>query len=287
MLFLKKAVAKKEEKVSLVNLLDSKLAGFETARSHKTVHISMLSRDDGFCAREYALLDATGKKRKDEYVAMPRRVAYDTGNALSHLVRNRWLRDDVVGDWKCLVCKNGVAFSKRPKTHCLNCKSKLWDYSEPTFIDPATKATGSIDFFIDLQHGKHYLVEVKTMDKDEFAELAGPYAEHRIRTQLYLRLVERSHSPHAAKIDTSLGLVLYISKGYGKKVNDKITPFKEFLVRADTATADAKFAAGEALQIFRNGGPMPEGICPNSFGKRAKVCPVIQECWSGKYPAGK
>src|SRR3954470_17847659 len=102
MIFIKTALAKKAAGASLIQLLDSRMAKPEPARSHKIVHISMLTRKEGFCAREFALLDATKRKLKDEFIGTPTRAAFDTGNALASLVRNRWLEHDVVGDWECL-----------------------------------------------------------------------------------------------------------------------------------------------------------------------------------------
>jgi hypothetical protein len=287
MLFLKTSLGDKLKRASITELLSQRLSGPEPARSHKVVHVSMLTREDGFCPREFALLDACGQSLPHEYVSMPRRVAFDTGNALADLVRNKWLADDVVGDWVCALCKSVSRFCKRPKAPCQICKANRWLYSEPRFVDPASNVVGSIDLFIDVGLGKHSLVEVKTIDKDAFSDLAGPYAEHRIRTQVYLRLIERSGSPYADRINTEYGIVLYISKGYGKKVGGVITPFKEFTVQADPEAADKMFESGEALFQFRAGGPMPEGICPNSFVRRAKSCPVIKQCFSGQYPAGK
>lgn len=285
--FIKKAVDQKMEKQSLIDLLDKRLAHYEEARSHKVIHISDLSRDIAFCPREFALLDITGKKPKGQFISTALQVTFDNGNALSDMCRNSWLKDDVVGNWKCLYCKAAVEFSKRPKTKCMNCNANLWKYEEFRFENPFNGASGSIDFFMDFgMGGKHVLVEVKTMSKDMFKELKAPLAEHRIRTQLYLLHMSKMVGKHADKIDLSRGIVLYISKGFGAKNEDfggKVVPFKEFSVARDDNAVGYLYGRADAVQLFRKTGKMPVGICTSAMDKRAKSCAVAPECFSGKY----
>lgn len=288
MLFIQKILNKKQEDLSLVKLVDERLAGFQEQRTHKNVHISDLSKPAGFCPREFALLDVTHKKPKGQYVSSALQVAFDNGNALSDLCRNKWLEFDVVGHWKCLHCKKLVEFSKKPKTAC-KCGARLWKYEEVCIINPHNGVTGSIDFLIDFGIGKHSMVECKSMSRDMFDDLKAPLAEHRIRTQLYMLHWASVAGPHAGKVDTERAIVLYISKGFGTKNEElkKVVPFKEFWIERNDAAVLSLYQQADPLYLFRkNNGPMPSGICPNSFHNRAKSCPVAMECWSGKYPAG-
>ena len=288
MLFISKILGKKQEDLSLIRMIDERLAGVEDQRTHKVVHISDLSRNDGFCAREFALLDVTHKKPKGKYISSALRVAFDNGNALSDLCRNKWLKDDVVGDWKCGHCKQMVQFSKKPKVAC-KCGARLWQYNEVCIINPHNGATGSIDFLIDFGLGKHTMIECKSMARDMFDDLKAPLSEHRIRTQLYLLHWSQVAGPHAGKVDTERAIVLYISKGFGTKNEDfggKVLPFKEYWVERDDAAVMPLYKQADALHAFRKDGPMPEGICATSFCQRAKGCNVAQECWSGSFPAG-
>lgn len=288
MIFITKAINKKLENQSLVELIDKRIAGFEKARSHKVVHISDLSRDTGFCAREFALLDVTGKEARGQYISTALRVAFDNGSALHDLCRNKWLQNDVVGNWKCVYCKTVIEFAKKPKSDCHKCGARLWKYEEFFFANPENGASGSIDFFIDFESSKHVMVEAKSIDKDEFKELKAPLAEHRTRTQLYLLHLSRLKGPIANKIDLSRGIVLYISKGFGAKsdATGKVTPFKEFSVPRDDDAVKHLYGRADAVHLFRKQGKMPQGVCSNSFDKRAKMCPVAIECFSGKFPAG-
>jgi len=289
--FLKKLQDDHLSQRSLIELLDKRLAGPEAARSHKEVHVSTVTDDElGFCSRQYALLDVLEQKLPPKYINAATRVAFDNGTALHDLCRNKWLRHDVIGMWKCRQCKDVRHFSKLPPlktdggTH-----SHEWEYHEEEFVDPATKITGSIDFFVDLGNGKLTVVECKSIDKDQFATLAGPMAKHRIRTQMYLTLIERTATKAIKdQIDLSHGRILYISKGFGKKHIEfqKVLPLKEFSVSRNDEAVDKYFAMGQVLHDFRKGGGLPPLTCGSHQDKRAKECGVCKACFSGKYPAG-
>jgi len=270
-------------------LLDKRLSYFEEARSHASIHISDLTAEQGFCPREVALCDTLKVQRKGRFVNAALRVAFDNGLALHDLCRNKWLEDDIVGSWVCTYCSNRHHFTKKPKTKCTKCGGKHWQYHEEEFIDPETKVTGSIDFFVDLGNGKFTMVEVKSMSKDQFKELQAPLAEHRIRTTLYLELLRRSDRPEAKHVNTEYGFVLYISKGYGAKLESfggRVTPFRDFVVRANTTDAQSYFDKGKVVRMFREKRLMPAGICPTMMSPRVKKCSVAQACWGGSYPVG-
>ena len=287
--FLKKLKDDHLSQRSLIELLDKRLSGPEPARSHKEVHVSTVTDDElGFCPRQYALLDLLEKKLPPKYINAALRVAFDNGTALHDLCRNKWLRDDVIGCWKCRHCKDTRHFSKLPPLKSDTCTHE-WLYHEETFVDPHTDVTGSIDFFVDLGNDKLTPVEVKSIDKDQFGVLAGPMAKHRIRTQMYLTLIERAAPKKVQdQIDLSHGRILYISKGFGKKHIEfqKVLPLKEFVITRNDEAVTKYFDLAKQLYAFRHGGPLPKLICSTHQDKRAKECSVCRECFSGKYPAG-
>jgi hypothetical protein len=289
MLFLKKTLeSKKQRAKGIVSLLDSKLSGFKPSRSYREIHVSMLTDGAGFCPREVALLQLVGKQRKGKYISTALQVAFDNGAALHDLTRNVWLRDEVVGCWHCPGCGVQVGFSKRPKGRCPKCLRAMWEYREEVFIDPATKVSGSIDFFLDLGEGKLVMCETKSIGKDDFKALRAPLAEHRVRTQTYLTLIARSGRPEVGRIELGYARVLYISKGYGAKdeVHGKVIPFREFVVDRNDDVGGAMLAKASPVLEFREGGLIPQGICPTAYTHRAKGCAVVAECFSGKFPAG-
>jgi len=279
--FISKALQSTIHQKSVVALLEKRISGFKARRKYSNIHMSMLTDIEyPFCAREVALLEKHKVERKERWTPAAMQIAFDHGNALADLVRNVWLREDVVGKWRCKACRHHTAFGKVPTDKC-GCGADLWEYTEEEFVDPETKTTGSIDFFVDLGTGKHVSVECKSIDKDQFIDLKAPLAEHRVRTVAYLSLIARSKKSIVGRLDTSHARVLYVSKGYGKKHDElgTVLPFKEYIVtRNDDATAPY-FEAALAVRKWREIRQMPERICVLPTDKRAKKCQMKKECF--------
>jgi len=291
--FLKRLTDDHLSQRSLVELLNTRLAGRREKRSHKIVHVSTVTDSDlGFCPRQFALLDLLEQKLPAEYINAATQVAFDNGSALHDLCRNKWLRHDVIGMWQCAECGEKRHFSKLPTTVDAGNKNHhhVWEYHEEVFVDHETGVSGSIDFFVDLGNKKITPVEAKSIDKDQFAKLAGPMAKHRIRSQMYLALIDRVATKEVKEqIDLTHARILYISKGFGKKSPDMgkvILPFREFSIQRNDVAVAPYFELARQLHLRRKGGPMPKVICVNHLDRRAQPCPVAKACFSGKYPAG-
>jgi hypothetical protein len=283
--FLLNAVGKAfGHKETLVDLLRASLARVEMPRPYSIIHASDLT-SDGFCPRAVALLELLGKERKPRYVNAALAATYDVGHMTADLVRTRWLRGRVVGDWYCDSCGLFKSFQRAPDPVESMVHVHAWRYKEVKFWSPEYKFEGSLDAIVDLGGPKLVACELKIIDKDEYRKLAAPYAEHRLRTNLYLRLVEYSDHPHRGEVDTSRGKVLYVMRGFGLKNGDvnEVLPFREFDVYRDDADTDRLVAESEAIDVFRQTGVVPVGKCDVSYCPRAKVCPVVTECFSGKF----
>lgn len=286
---LKKFLKDKKE-VRIKDLLNSAIGGFETARSAAKLHASMLTNTEKeYCPREAALLLTLKKKSKDQFIGVPMRTTFDEGNDKQWRLNNDWLRDRMVGDWACTSCGATKKFCKAPKGVCdkqgIRCN---WEYQEVRFDHPVTMATGGLDALVDVGLTKLRLVECKIMDKDMFRELKAPLAEHRTRTQLYLRLIEESTGPMKEHVDTERATILYILRGFGLKDEDgDISPFREYLVERDDSVTETPIGKAHALTHFRvwPDKGFPGGVCSDTFCKRAKSCSVSAECFSGQYPA--
>lgn len=280
-------------KISIRKVLHDNMGGWREARDPAILHASDLTRDKEFCPREFALMDATGKKPKDEYINTALAMAFDVGEAVHELVRNKWLGDSAVGHWTCAKCGMKQFFAKRPIGHACGAGGKCdWRYHEVKFT--AHGVSGSIDAIVDVGLPKHRIVEIKTIKAEDFKTLLAPQPEHRWRTNLYLRLIDQSDSPYKDRIDTDTAHILYVSKGFGNKdlslaehgIKDTLTPFKEFTVKRNDDQTDKLIAQARHLHAYRQGGPMPGGICSTVMCKRAQGCNMVAECWSGKYQAG-
>lgn len=288
----------KTNDISIKTMLHERIPGFEDARSNKIIHASQTTRlEQEFCPREIVLLDISKKKGKRTFVGTSQRITYDLGRALQNMFNNEWLHDVMFGCWRCVSCGTEVKDCSKPKGHCG--KSGVicnWDYDESRFVDPESGIGGGIDALIKTKSPKLRLTEVKTIDKDYFKDLKAPMAEHRLRTNLYMRLVDLDGRAITKKVNTKIAHVLYICKGFGIKDTDitqhktvkdnAFSPFKEYTVQRDDSETDELLDKAKLVTQHRKGtGGMPCGVCKSSFDKRAKSCPVIKECWSGQFPS--
>lgn len=289
---------KAEKAVSVKNLIHSRVAGYEKPRSHSTLHASDLMKDKEFCPREHAFLHLGAAKKKAEFISTALRITFDLGRFYETQIRDVYLRDIVVGYWACGICGHQHhTFGKEPKIKCSKCGwGHQWQYQEPRFISPSTGISGGIDLLIDVGEPKLRLIEVKSMDKDEFKKLAAPLAEHKFRTALYLRLADEDSGPESQRVNTKVAHIIYVSKSFGFKDTDlkadgikdaAFSPFKEFEIVRDDAMSEVSYAKAKAFKAWQDNekGGLPCGVCPNGLSKRAQGCTAVTACWSGSYPA--
>jgi len=283
--------------VSVKTLIHQRVPGMEPPRSTHTIHASDLTNEDKeFCPRAIILMDIAKKKGRATFIGTSLRLTYDLGRRLQDDFNNVWLSDVMHGNWLCISCKGFKTDCTKPMGHCgktgITCN---WMYREPRFMDGESGLDGGIDGVVDVGESKLRMVETKTIEKDGFGALKAPLSEHRLRTNLYLRLIALDGRDFAKKINTQVGHLLYICKGFGKKDEEIVkkkgvrdaafSPFKEYKIKRDDSATDLLIAKARAVTVGRKSGGVPCGICKTSMEKRAKICPVIKECWSGKYPA--
>jgi hypothetical protein len=270
---------------------------YEPARPIKRLHASDITNPDRkFCAREYQLLDVTGEEKKGMFIGTSLRYTFDLGELLHEEFRNRWARAIAVGDWKCRRCKHVVTFCKHPGA-CSTCGHQDWHYQELRFKSKSSGISGGIDVLLHLPGEKKYrIVELKSIDKDQFKVLKAPKAEHRKRTNLYMRLVEEYGGLAAKMINLKEASVLYMVKGFG--ISDHglkgqgfkdapFTPFKEYHVKRDDAlTQDGCDEAIKVIEFREQGGCFSGRVCIDIYDKRVTECAVSKQCFGDKYKEG-
>jgi hypothetical protein len=267
--------------LSVKSLLLSRVGGPEDRRSVGELHASELTNQDPeFCPREVALLRALGMTRPDFHVPHALRVTFDEGRDKQWRINNEYLRPYMVGAWECVRCGDYRPWGKAPPIeNCDSVRGHLWEYVEPVFKHPSG-FTGSIDGVVRFTSARLRPIEVKIMKGDDYEKLKAPLAEHRVRTQLYLRLIAESVDQYTAEIDASAAHVIYIMRGHGKKDEaGVITPFKEYVVPRNDKAVERYVRMAYAV-----GKGMPSGICASALCKRAEKCAVAKECFSGKHP---
>lgn len=291
-----------KKQVSIKNMIHKELAGWEKARPHGTIHASELFKDMEFCPREWAFLDLGLAKKKDSFLGTAMKITFDHGRDMENRLRNEWIRDYMVGYWECNVCGHlHPTFGKAPKIKCPKCGwGNKWRYHEVRVLDPKSGVSGGIDGFVDVGESKLRLLEIKSMDKDMHKALKAPLADHKVRTSLYLKLVELAHEEYTDRINTQESTVLYVSKSYGFKddtlaasgIKDSpFSPFKEYPVGRNDGLHKLELSKATALTKWRalndsGGSPgLPCGVCTNGLSKRAQQCSSIAPCFSGGFPS--
>jgi rubrerythrin len=275
-------------------LLHQHLNGAEPARPLKRIHASELTKEAGFCPRYYALHDVTKKKPKDRWLTTSENVTFRMGRDLQDAVVH-WFADmgKAIAHWQCLGCGHMHQFTLRPHK-CEICGSKSFKPDEVRFESAISGASCGIDMLVNLGEPKLRPVEIKTMEKDQFKELKAPLAEHKQRTNLYLRIIDESEQHWSNLVNTQKATVLYVSKsGYGCSdpglakwgLSEKFSPFKEWDITRDDKLTEEPTRRSLIVKNFREkliG--MPCGICTTSMSKRAIGCEFKKDCWSGDYP---
>lgn len=271
-------------------LLHAHVGGYELPRPKRTIHASELTKQEvEFCPRKYRLLDEYDAKERSAHVDTAMATTYHEGRDKQARFNNEWLRDRMVGDWKCTSCGKVEKFTTAPKG-CSNKDVKcLWVYEEVRIEDPVAGHSGGLDGLVIIKAGeKLRLVEVKIMDKDMFKKLEAPLAEHKVRTQLYLRTIAKSKQAWAKQIDTEEASVLYIMRGFGiKDESGDFSPFKEYAVRRDHKGVAEYAARAHAVTLSRREPERgyPCGVCKTMMTDQARACPVAKQCFGAKHPA--
>ena len=294
MQFLKKVKDASAPERSIKYLLHSHLNGPEKARPLSRMHASELTKPEGLCPRMYALADVTKIKPKDGWLTTSQEVTFHMGRVLQDSVVN-WFADmgRAVCHWKCVACGHLQEFTKRP-LKCATCGVSKFQPIEVRFESAVNGASCGVDMLLSLGENKLRPVELKTMDKDEFRLLMAPLAEHKWRTNLYLRIISESAHSWSNLVNTDKATIFYISKGgYGCAdpqlkawgIKEQYSPFKEFDIGRDDAQTDELAKRAKVVKDFRDGKVgMPCGLCPTALAKRAISCSLKGACFSGDHP---
>lgn len=271
-------------KESIIAVLKKNLGGYETGRSREQLHASDITSSE-FCPRQWAFLDLKAVKAEEKWIPTALRVTFDMGLAAETLFVEEWAGSHAVGNWKCRKCGDQRTMVPKPIGFCKDGTKHWWEYVQIIVEAPEYGLTGSIDCLFDVDTPKLMVTEIKTMNPVEFEKIIVPLPEHRLRTNLYLKLIAESNHPYKDKFNLLEARVVYISRGYGKMNTtwDEILPFKEHIVMRDDAALVPFLQRAKALKMFRDEKGMPSGICSTALDKIAKKCNCCTYCFSGKF----
>ena len=293
MKFLAKSKVPKPEQ-SVKFLLHQHLNGPEPERGLKNVHASELTKPEGICPRAYALYDVTKQKPGNRWLNTSENMTFRLGRAVETMVVEFFAdMGKAICHWRCVSCSYLHQFCNRP-FKCVKCGVRDFKHEEVRFESAVTGASCGVDLLLAMGEEKLRPVELKTMAADQFKPLAAPLAEHRLRTNLYLRIIAESDHSWSNLVSTTRASVLYVSKSaYGCAdpqlkdwgLKEGFSPFKEYLVERNDADTDALAKRAKVVKDFRAGQiGMPYGICPTALTKRACGCAFKGACFSGEWP---
>lgn len=280
-------------KQSIIGVLKEHLGGPRPGRSMAILHASDVTKVD-FCARRWAFFDVLEKNPPSEFLSTALDVTFRLGNAIEAMVIEDWVGDAVVGNWQCEYCGVHRTMIPKPNGHCAGTaghppRKHWWRHRQMVVDAPEYGIQGAIDALFNIGAPQLVITEIKILNPTEFEVIMAPLPEHRLRTNLYMAILDQSLHPFRDKINLHEARVVYISRGYGKLNAEwnEILPFKEFVVKRNDLDLNEFLKRAKLLKVFRDQGVMPSGICATALDKIAKACSVCQPCFSGKYPAGK
>lgn len=274
-------------------LLHRHLRGTRKARSYSKVHASDLMSSKGeFCPREYALGMKYFNPRPDDKILTCEQVTFDYGYAVEDLVRTYFAEmGRAVGEWKCVQCNQLHSFQHRPAA-CTNCKGKVLEYEEVRVESVASGVSCGIDLLVDFGRPRLTVVEIKSMEATQFKKLLAPLAEHKFRTNLYMRCAQESEHPMKHRIDFQRSYIIYVVKGgYGHQdpemklwglLDGDFSPFKEYPIERDDSLTQTLMERATMVEEFKKTGVLPLGICPTSICNRARFCQQVDHCFDEK-----
>jgi Holliday junction resolvase-like predicted endonuclease len=277
---------------TLTYALHKVLARKDPARPLGITHASDVTKDD-WCPRRVALLLQHNVEAEGTWATAVDRLVWALGLAAGDAIAH-WMADAdlAIGNWKCRACGETVNFSTRPGG-CGECGGTVWDYVEVRFRSEQSGISGAIDLLWRHPTRKLRIVEVKSIKQDQFQALKAPIAEHKLRTNLYMRCVKESRHQWRNTVDTERATVIYVTKqgwgvkdptiqamGFGEK---PFAPFKEFEVERDDSQTDVLVEKAQRLEIWKaHQSPVtiPSGVCPNALCPKAQRCEVSKQCFS-------
>lgn len=286
---------RRQQQLTLRKYLHDNMGKLEDGRSRRIIHASSVTQET-YCPRAEAIRDLERIHTDDGMmIDTCLRYTFSYGRYVEYEFYHHWAKDIIIGDWQCTHCNHMIYFSKYPIA-CGECGGKIFDYKEVRFKSEISGIECGVDAIILFPGENLYrTVELKTKARDPFRDMKGPDSEHRIRTNMNLRLIDESNHPHKDKINTQTATVLYFIKGHGAKdptllregIKDSLTPMKDFTIIRDDKQSEIEYNRGKSLFEFRQTGVMPRGINKNMNCEHAGECIVKNSCFSTKYPVGE
>lgn len=241
------------------------------------VHLSSLLR--GICPRAVRLTDENPDKPIYQVATGGHRVMWRMGRAAEAHIRESYIKgvkaEGVYGVWKCKCganSKNG--YYDNSWVACGRCRTLPDNYHEYALFDHDAGVVGNPDMLIRIGD-MLYIVEIKSMNGDDFDALQAPMPDHIAQGAGYRKLLQESGMPVSPVI-----IVLYCTKKfkYG-------SPYKEFHVNVDKPETQELMRRYWDLALsvrqarLNKGLPPRQAACKTVDSPASKACAHCAECW--------
>lgn len=237
-------------------------------------HVSSLI---GVCARQAVLMQREDRGFTQK-VTGGHRVMWRIGRAVEAHIRDQFIQANrfanVFGIWKCVCAHTSHRGFHPADTTCQRCNGRLDHYHELTLVDPDTETAGNPDLLV-FARNRYAIVEIKSMNHDQFSGIEAPLGDHVFQAGMYRKLMNGLGYPVHEQVS-----IVYCTKQfkYG-------SPYKEYIVDVTTPELDAvltdALASAKTIKGAKSMGTLPDRVvCPNPTCTRAKNCPVKESCWS-------
>lgn len=127
---------------------------------------------------------------------------------------------------------------------------------------------GNPDFLIRV-NGKRYVVECKSIKKEDYLALNEPLIPHKYQLMYYLYLGKKLGLDY----EYDLGFILYVPKQQTQDI------YKMFPMKYDEKIEKIFDKQFRELKAAMKTGRLPERICKASGSSMAKNCPVVYLCF--------
>jgi hypothetical protein len=235
------------------------------------VHVSSLAGD--FCPRHYAIA-INEDLALYESVTGGHKVTWAIGRSVETHVRDSFIegigRENIYGKWLCECKKKGFQGLYVEKT--CDCGKPIDKLHEPDIKDDHFGVWGHPDLVF-RRKNKLFVMEIKSMKKDQWDELTEPLPSHIKQALMYPYLLS-----HISKNVAATVTFVYVTKDFKWG-----SPYKEFHINVleEKYVKLRKQLLEEAKQVkdYTEKGTSPERICASPASVMAKKCPVVHRCF--------
>ncbi len=235
------------------------------------------------CVREQALGYMHSERFHYKHVPVSMSATFEIGNAVHFWLQNqpKFFGDRLIGIWTCLACGSS-RFGRRPKTKCLKCGASPSSsvYTELTLkVGPPLYGQGHVDLLLEVDPGRIYICDIKTIAGDSFKALDEPLIQNVYQVVDYMLLMLNGGAKDIpVSVQTDKALVLYVPKAH----QSTAFPGKAFWVQRDGFIEEAILSKRRQFAKAVETGKLPEPLTECKASKfaayRSRQCALMELC---------